>query len=532
MTRGINRDGNIDNAKTLVIDNKRVREEVDIAQETKTVDTNEINKLINERNNKVNDENTTKNQDINIEDEIEKSIKKMVARETLVARAYIDGDEEIVSPNINDVIDDIKDKDEATKEDIYVTSGKNTKKKMDKKTLYTIIAISVAVVALIVVMIVVAVTSNKSVKSGYSYNEKTGMNLYDQGKYVDAIDYLKKASLTSQGKKDLELKMALYQCYYKTKDYDSAIETLKDILTYDSDYKDAIKALAKLYYDENMGEELTQLINTYKDTSSEKYIEEYMVNAPVPDKSAGSYNEDIEVTFTEEDNIVIYYTLDGTKPTTQSTVYEDPIKLNNGTTKIRAIAVNNVGVYSDEFEGEYVLVYTKPSAPNISPASGTYTQGQVFAITNIPEGAKAYYTLDGTTPTSQSQEYVDEVVLPVGNIIVSAIIVGDHDQISQVTKRNYIITATVTYTRQESQTLLQEKLKSNGVMLNNTTLANNNKAEISYVSTSMIDQMSMYVFQLKDKTSNKVVGTYGVGINSGTCYILTESNGTYISNAL
>ena len=71
------------------------------------------------------------------------------------------------------------------------------------------------------------------------------MEYYNDGDYSKATSYLKTASLTSKGKTNLELKMALYECYYKLEDYDSAIETLKDILSYDDEYNKAITALAR-----------------------------------------------------------------------------------------------------------------------------------------------------------------------------------------------------------------------------------------------------------------------------------------------
>ena len=455
-----------------------------------------------------------------IAEQIEKSMRRLVAEETSVARVQVRDDG---SDNVIDFPED----------DTVVINNDNNKKKIDKKTQYTIIAIVCSVIVFIAVIISVALINVSSTRKGYTYNYETGMEYYNDGDYETAIKYLKKASLTTEGKSDLDLKMTLYKCYYNTENYDKAIETLKDILSYDSTYADAIKALASYYYKNADGESLTELINTYKDTSCETYIKKYMVSTPTVNKAGGEYDEDISLTLSASSDCVIYYTLDGTTPTTSSNIYSNTaINLNTGTTVLKAIAVNGIGVVSDMLEEEYVLVYEKPDAPDISPVSGTYEQGQVFAITNIPDGATAYYTLDGTTPTTSSLVYTDEVELPVGNIVVSAIIVSSHDQVSSVTKRNYVITATLTYTNLEALTLLQSKLITNGVLKNSTTIANGDTAEYKYVTSTEINSVSLYIYQLNDKVTGTTIGTYGIGINTGSIYLITGSEGSYQATAM
>lgn len=525
------------NAKTQVINNKRVREEINDLEATKQINSGEINKILSENGKNIADniKALDSNNQRSIDEEIEDSIKKMVAEETSVARAYMDlGKTESLKyqPDIK-LVDDVDDTKTINPDDTVVVP-EDKKKKLDKKTKYTIIAIAATVVILLAVIISVAIINNNSTKKSYSYNYDKGMEYYNDGDYSKATSYLKTASLISKGKTNLELKMALYECYYKLEDYDSAIETLKDILSYDDEYNKAITALAKLYAKLEDGESLTELINTYKDTSMKKYIESYIVNAPTANKEAGEYDEDIELTLESSDsNTTIYYTVDGSEPTTKSTQYDGTaIKISTGTTTIKAIAVDNIGVVSDTFSAEYILVYGKPDSPDISPSSGTYAQGQVFSITNIPEGATAYYTLDGSTPTTSSTVYTDEVELPVGNIVVSAIIVSEHEQTSSVTKRNYVISASASYTRAECLSFLQDKLVNKGVLTSSTKLANGNAADFSYVSNTQVDSISMYIFKLIDKQTSQVIGTYGVSINYGTVYIISGSEGSYSSSVL
>ncbi len=47
----------------------------------------------------------------------------------------------------------------------------------------------------------------------------------------------------------------------------------------------------------------------------------------------------------------------------------------------------------------------KPSTPSFSPAGGKYLEAQSVTLTTSTEGATIHYTLDGTTPTSESATY-------------------------------------------------------------------------------------------------------------------------------
>ena len=46
---------------------------------------------------------------------------------------------------------------------------------------------------------------------------------------------------------------------------DEAVNVLKDILSYDENYEDAVKALADIYYKKEDADNLTKLIRKYQD---------------------------------------------------------------------------------------------------------------------------------------------------------------------------------------------------------------------------------------------------------------------------
>jgi hypothetical protein len=105
---------------------------------------------------------------------------------------------------------------------------------------------------------------------------------------------------------------------------------------------------------------------------------------------------------------VIYYTLDGSTPTTGSTVYSGPIAVSSSET-INAIAMATGYTASAMASASYVINLPATAAAVFTPAAGTYTAVQKVKITDPMKGASIYYTLDGSTPTTASARYTGAI---------------------------------------------------------------------------------------------------------------------------
>ncbi len=99
----------------------------------------------------------------------------------------------------------------------------------------------------------------------------------------------------------------------------------------------------------------------------------------------------------------IYYTTNGTTPTTSSSVYSAPITV-SATETLEAIAVETGYTNSPVATAAYTISAAL-SAPTFSPAAGTYTSQQSVTISDATAGATIYYTTNGATPTTSSSVY-------------------------------------------------------------------------------------------------------------------------------
>lgn len=132
------------------------------------------------------------------------------------------------------------------------------------------------------------------------------------------------------------------------------------------------------------------------------------VATPTFSPVAGTYNDAQNVTIsTTTTDATIYYTTDGTDPTTASSVYSAAIPVTENTT-IKAYAVKDGLTDSEIATAEYVINY-KVATPTFSPVAGTYNDTQNVTISTTTEGATIYYTIDGTDPTTESSVYSDAI---------------------------------------------------------------------------------------------------------------------------
>ncbi len=120
--------------------------------------------------------------------------------------------------------------------------------------------------------------------------------------------------------------------------------------------------------------------------------------------AAGTFSSAQAVTITTgTPSATIYYTTNGSTPTTSSAVYSAPIMV-SATGTLQAIAVATG--YSNSTVGSAAYTISSAAAtPNLTPAAGTYSSTQAVTISTTTPSATIYYTTDGSTPTTSSSVY-------------------------------------------------------------------------------------------------------------------------------
>lgn len=515
------------------------------------------------------------NEDIfEIDDEFAKSIEKLVAEETNVAKAYINNDElsgdggakeqqtgkstgtgavdmgvtqmfnsEDIKKNAGRVLaDDELPENESGFETVQAESeqfspkgaSRNTQTKIasaralerqkEQKRNKMIIAGVIAFVAVVVTAIIVAaVVMQKNNKNSYEYNLNQGMNAYESMDYTTAKTYLSKAYDTSEGKRSLDLMYALYDCYNKSNDTVMAENVLQDMLSYDKYNEKALKALAQLYRDNKNGAGLNELFKKYRDTNGEAYLLAYEVSKPTTSEKEGTFSEKIKVKLMADTGCDIYYTTDGREPTITSTKFSEDIVIEQETVTIKAVAVDNIGVMSAVAEYTFKVDYTQPEGPVFDVTDNEIDTDTVIHITNIEDNDKVYYTIDGTTPTTESVMYEDGIQLPEGTYVVAAVIYNNGGA-SKIVRQSYTVKKAKVYTYEECVKILKDRMITLNI-LSSTGLAttDGNRVSFYYQARKTIDGTDMYIIKYAVTESSKedTKGYYGVGLKTGQCYKVT-----------
>src|SRR6185436_13289547 len=124
--------------------------------------------------------------------------------------------------------------------------------------------------------------------------------------------------------------------------------------------------------------------------------------------AGGTYNTPQSVSIsTTTGGATLYYTTDGTVPTTSSAVYTAPVLVDRSLT-LRAIAVVAGMADSDVAAAAYTL---QAATPTFNPPAGSYLLRLTVSINDASPGVTIYYTTNGSTPTPSSTQYTGPFVL-------------------------------------------------------------------------------------------------------------------------
>lgn len=270
---------------------------------------------------------------------------------------------------------------------------------------------------------------------------KKGYSALQAGNYEQAESYFNRAIVKDKSR--AEAYTGLSEIYIEQNDLDSAESVFLSALGSQPTNADLYQAAIDFYMDTEQLEKISPLLADCEDETVLNAVSDYVSAAPSFSLEGGTYSEVQEVTISSSTGGTIYYTTDGTDPTASSEEYREPILLQNeGEVVIKAIAINDKEIPSIVSSAKYTIEFPIASAPAVNPATGQYTEPTQITIT-VPDGYTAYYTMDGTTPTSDSERYTGPVDMPENSqIIFNAVLINNNNgKATDVTTRNYITRA-------------------------------------------------------------------------------------------
>lgn len=268
--------------------------------------------------------------------------------------------------------------------------------------------------------------------------------------------------------------------------------------------KEAYEALIRLYDEqERAGEKAKMLQIAYENTDNINFALErrdFLPAQPEINLTAGRYelNEsglkgrtyDVngvpvpvnQITLQSPQGYDVYYTLDAkAKLPEEGIFYTEGVKLREGSVSIRAVCVSE-DLCSDEISVSYNFFYPTPPAPKANLAPNTYSKLKTVSLRpgtitdeNMTRREKAeaekyytfYYTIDGSTPTTNSPMYDGTpIVLPSGRVTLRAICVNQYGKSSSVATVGYKFEVTP-----YPQEMYLETDQFNGFVLNKTDMA-------------------------------------------------------------
>ena len=261
------------------------------------------------------------------------------------------------------------------------------------------------------------------------------------GKYTQAISYLEKAHDLKKEDAAILFLMADYYCLQEKED--TALHILQEIIEREEEYgevevENAYNQSIAIYKEAGNYSAINELLASCKQEAIVNRFQQYIAKTPEFSYVGGSYKEVLPLKLSANTAGTIYYTLDGSIPSEESTVYTAPIFLETGTCTVTAYFINDYGIESDMVSHTYTIDLPEPSAPEVSVYSGEYQEPRMIAA-SAPEDCRIYYTMDGTLPGVDSFAYTAPIPMPLGTSIFKFAAISPEGISSPVITRTYTL---------------------------------------------------------------------------------------------
>lgn len=382
--------------------------------------------------------------DIELEDKLKESISSMM-------EDMADSTSDQMDDHESD--DDIKDSIRDYFPDKPIRLSK-VKKAIIGLALFTVIAGGMAVFSVHMI--------NDYRYNSFDYQYDKAVVCAAHNNYSEAVSYLERALAINSENLDVRFLLAKY--YEKNGQQQSTISLLEELLNLDIKYEKRDEVYDMLLGIYESREDYTKMRDILDACDVPRIVSKYNKYAalkPEFNKQGGVYDELISISLKGNTQGFVYYTLDGTTPTENSSVYETPILLESGEYTIKAMFVNMYGIKSEVETQHYYINLSAPDAPEINLGSGKYTKPALIEV-HRDYGTKVYYTTDGSVPDQNSIRYTDSIEMPYGISNFSFIAFDESGLSSEVVKRTYQLEIEANFDTELALQVLRNNLWASG----------------------------------------------------------------------
>ena len=275
-------------------------------------------------------------------------------------------------------------------------------------------------------------------QTSYTGRVRKGYRLIKVQKYDEALSSFRKA--VSKSPKRSDAYTGLSKVYIAQDELEQAEKIFLDAVEEQPSNVEIYRAAIQFYIETKQESKVSELLDECSSDKVLAELEDFVSEVPEFSLDDTEVFDDVQALELTGTGKAIYYTTDGTNPTTSSRTYTEPIKLDEGKTEVRAISVNKKGIPSLVESRTYTVEFPIEEAPSVTPSTGQYDSAQTIEVI-VPDKYEAYYTTDGSNPdpenNPETHKYTGPIEMPEGNTIFSFVLVDQRGRISDVTKRNY-----------------------------------------------------------------------------------------------
>lgn len=413
------------------------------------------------------------------------------------------------------------------------------KKKNSNGRLYAIvgiIAVFIAILAVVLILLLGGANDIKKVKLTFDEMYAQAEEFYnakDMDKALEKAIAAKDMVDAKNGAEEIKARKLIHKIYNDL-NYTGQVflDNIEELIELGDTSEDYYQSLFAKYMEAGNTDMLRALIESVGEEQAESYLGEAVVQKPTSTASSGQHKNVLVTELKAAEGCDIFYVVNG-KIGSEAQKYTGQIEiLKAGEYKIEAYAVSANGIPSATASFNFSIVEGEAEAPTVTPGAGTYSE-ETFITIVVPEGGTAYYTYDGTEPTTSSTEYTEPVEMLRGNNVFKAIVVDKYGIVSSVTTKTYILKLKRNETPTSGEDKVWGTLEQSGTIDKDGYTATGTQISVSYEDAAEIEGDEYYIYIVTetsvDGTSTTTLSYTAVNTHTGEVIEgVIEAAGEYI----